>query len=284
MKFSTVLLISASAALTSATGPEYDPETNTWKCHVADAVYCAGDSLKTNIIIRCTGLVGQPGNCNNNLAGQPPMGVHSSVCYSPGLHSAACAKNCIVYGGSGNLDGDFALPAELCTPAPTQPTTYTVPEPTLSTISPTYTDKPTVTPTTTDEPEPTTTDEPEPTATTDEPEPTTTDEPEPTTTTDEPEPTTTKEPEPTLTDRPPHTDEPTVIPPTTITVTISNCATTPIPPAPTNGTTTAHPTGGNTNTPIGPSSTILPPIPGAGVTNEASFGMLVLAAAVALAV
>ncbi|OBT86081.1 hypothetical protein VE02_05722 [Pseudogymnoascus sp. 03VT05] len=281
MKLSTAFLISASAALASATGPDYNPETGKWTCHVPDAVYCAGDSLKTNIIIRCTGLVGQPGNCNDNLAGEPPVGVQPSLCYAPELHSAACVKNCIVYGGSGNLDGTFPLPTDVCTPTP-EPTTVT------------HTSKPT-TATTTKEPEPTTvthTREPEPTTVTDTAEPTstTTKEPEPTTVTHTKEPTTTIE-----TTEPPHTDEPTVVPPTTITVTISECPTTPIPPATittvtyTNGT--AQPTGGNgggggknTNTPVGPTSTITPPIPNDGVANAASLGMVVLAAAVAFAV
>ena len=114
--------------------------------------------------------------------------------------------------------------------------------------------------------------------------------PEPTTTTTEPEPTTTA--------------EPTVVPPTTITITISSCGTTPIPPVTietitkgtgtippatietiTNGTGTAGPTGGGgqTNTPVGPSSTLVP-IPGAAVANKASFGMAILAAVVAFAV
>ncbi|OBT80660.1 hypothetical protein VF21_00302 [Pseudogymnoascus sp. 05NY08] len=280
MKLSTALLISASAALASATGPVYDPATGKWTCHVPNAVYCAGDSLKTNIIIRCTGLVGQPGNCNDNLAGEPPVGVQPSLCYAPELHSAACVKNCIVYGGSGNLNGTFPLPTDVCTPTPESTTVTHTSEPTS---------------TTTKEPEPTTattTKEPEPTTVTDTKEPTatTTTEPEPTTVTHTKEPTTTIKPT-----EPPHTNEPTVVPPTTITITISECATTPIPPATittvthTNGT--APPTGGNgggggenTNTPVSPTSTITPPIPNDGVANAASLGMVVLAAAVAFAV
>ncbi|OBT99851.1 hypothetical protein VE01_02241 [Pseudogymnoascus verrucosus] len=213
MKLSTALLISASAALTSATGPDYDPATGKWTCHVPDAVYCAGDSLKTNIIIRCTGLVGQPGNCNDNLAGEPPVGVQPTLCYAPQLHSAACVKNCIVYGGSGNLDGTFPLPKD--------PTTTTE-EPTATTI--THTAEPT---------------------------------------------------EP--------TDE------ATVTVTIFTCDNvTPLPPSTvvthTNGTGIVHPTGGDTNTPVGPTSTNIPPIPNAGGANSASLGMVVLAAAFAFMV
>ncbi|KFY31618.1 hypothetical protein V494_07933, partial [Pseudogymnoascus sp. VKM F-4513 (FW-928)] len=139
MKFSTAVLIGASAALTSATGPDYDPTTGKWTCHVPDAVYCAGDSLQTNIIIRCTGLVGQPGNCNDNLAGEPPQGVQPTLCYAPELHKAACVKDCIVYGGSGNLEGTFPLPADVCTPAETttsaEPTSTTTAEPTDTTTA-----------------------------------------------------------------------------------------------------------------------------------------------------
>ncbi|KFY67464.1 hypothetical protein V496_01562, partial [Pseudogymnoascus sp. VKM F-4515 (FW-2607)] len=186
MKFSTAIIISASAALTSATGPDYNPDTGKWTCHVPDAVYCAGDSLKTNIIIRCTGLVGQPGNCNDNLAGEPPVGVQPSLCYAPELHSAACAKNCIVYGGSGNLEGTFPLPSDVCTPT-VPPTTTSEPEPT-STSEPPHTDEPTSTS------EPPHTDKP-----------TSTEEPPHTD-----KPTSTSEPphtdKPTSTEEPPHTD------------------------------------------------------------------------------
>lgn len=46
-----------------------DPDTNTIVCPAPvgsfPLSYCAGDSLKTNIIIRCNGLRGQPGNCND---------------------------------------------------------------------------------------------------------------------------------------------------------------------------------------------------------------------------
>ncbi|KFY75391.1 hypothetical protein V499_04623 [Pseudogymnoascus sp. VKM F-103] len=286
MKLSTALLISASAALTSATGPDYDPATGKWTCHVPDAVYCAGDSLKTNIIIRCTGLVGQPGNCNDNLAGEPPVGVQPTLCYAPQLHSAACVKNCIVYGGSGNLDGTFPLPEDVCTPTP-EPTATTV----TDTAEPTTTDEPTAT-TVTDTAEPTTTDEPTATTVTDTAEPTTTtDEPTATTITHTREPTTTTD-EPTATTIT-HTAEPTE--PTdeaTVTVTIFTCdnvpVTTPLPPSTvvthTNGTSIVHPTGGDTNTPVGPTSTNIPPIPNAGGANSASLGMVVLAAAFAFMV
>lgn len=36
-------------------------------CSQSDARYCAGDSLATNIIIRCSGTTGQPGNCNDKF-------------------------------------------------------------------------------------------------------------------------------------------------------------------------------------------------------------------------
>ncbi|KAF3932589.1 hypothetical protein ABW20_dc0107604 [Dactylellina cionopaga] len=72
--------------------------------------FCAGDSLQTNIIIRCTGTKGQPGNCNDNLAGIPPVGVKSfAPCYqtSNTTGDAACSFNGIAYPDSGN---SFPIP------------------------------------------------------------------------------------------------------------------------------------------------------------------------------
>jgi len=75
--------------------------------------------LTTNIIIRCIGTVGQPGNCNDNLDGEPPFGLNFAPCWQPSATSgmAACSKNCVVYGGSGNYNGTFTLPD--CTPTTT---------------------------------------------------------------------------------------------------------------------------------------------------------------------
>jgi hypothetical protein len=117
MKSFTTLVLIASAALTTAQVTS-NPD-GTFTCAIPNAAYCAGDSLTTNIIIRCIGTVGQPGNCDDNLDGEPPFGLSSSPCWQPSATSgqAACSKNCIVYGGSGNFNGTFTLPN--CTPSTT---------------------------------------------------------------------------------------------------------------------------------------------------------------------
>lgn len=128
MKSFTTLILAASAALTTAQVTYNDDGTFT--CAIADAAYCAGTSLQTNIIIRCTGHVGQPGNCNDNLAGEFPQGVSFSPCWQPSATSgqAACSKNCVVYGGSGNYNGTFTLPdcVPIATPSTSSGATLTV--------------------------------------------------------------------------------------------------------------------------------------------------------------
>jgi len=60
--------------------------------------YCAGDSLKTNIIVRCVDGCAQPGNCNDNLAGVPPVSVKSNAqCYqdSPTAGNGQCTFDCV---------------------------------------------------------------------------------------------------------------------------------------------------------------------------------------------
>lgn len=52
----------ASAAVASA---QVKYEDGKFVCETPDATYCAGDSLGTDMIIRCTGKVGQPGRCTN---------------------------------------------------------------------------------------------------------------------------------------------------------------------------------------------------------------------------
>jgi hypothetical protein len=120
---SIIALTLASAGLTSAQ-VTYGPE-GTFTCTKPGAAYCAGDSLGTDIIIRCNGTVGQPGRCGNNLAGQPPLGSGGALCYqsSPEAGDAACEKNCVVYAPSST----FTLPASLCKP------TYTATSQSLST-------------------------------------------------------------------------------------------------------------------------------------------------------
>ncbi|KAF3928619.1 hypothetical protein AA313_de0204959 [Arthrobotrys entomopaga] len=108
MKF-TIVALAAAAATASA---ELVFDNGTFKC-LGDAAgknFCAGDSLQTNIIIRCTGETGQPGNCNDNLAGVPPVGVKTfAPCYqtSNTTGDAACSFNGIAYPDSGN---SFPIP------------------------------------------------------------------------------------------------------------------------------------------------------------------------------
>ncbi|KAM7201485.1 hypothetical protein V8F33_003309 [Rhypophila sp. PSN 637] len=140
--------MAASAALVSATevdtgGVTINPD-GSYTCAKANAAYCAGDSLKTDIIIRCYGTRGQPGRCSDNLAGQPPVGLSTALCHQTSNveGDAACEKNCVVYGGSGNGKGTFTLPAEICTPTYTATSSSkatSTPVPTsTSTSSPSY--------------------------------------------------------------------------------------------------------------------------------------------------
>ncbi|CAL3968570.1 unnamed protein product, partial [Diplocarpon coronariae] len=60
-----------------------DPTSGKFVCPAENpnGAFCAGDSLSTNIIIRCQDGVGQPGNCNDNLAGYFPYGVQFAPCW-----------------------------------------------------------------------------------------------------------------------------------------------------------------------------------------------------------
>lgn len=59
---SIISAVLASAAVASAQATFQDGK---YVCEKEDAVYCAGDSMGTDIIIRCNGKVGQPGRCSN---------------------------------------------------------------------------------------------------------------------------------------------------------------------------------------------------------------------------
>lgn len=87
-------------------------DNGTISCPATGSAFCAGDSLSTNIIVRCPtpGGQGQPGNCNDNLAGVPPVGVKLfAPCYqtSPTAGDAACSYNGIAYPDSG---ASYAIP------------------------------------------------------------------------------------------------------------------------------------------------------------------------------
>ncbi|KAJ4306165.1 hypothetical protein N0V88_000961 [Collariella sp. IMI 366227] len=116
MKTTSILgAVLASAAAASA---QVKYENGKYTCEKANVAYCAGDSLGTDIIIRCNAdKVGQPGRCSD-----------PALCWqsSPTAGDAACAKNCVVYAG----DKIFTLPIEVC--KPTYTATSTLPSSTAS--------------------------------------------------------------------------------------------------------------------------------------------------------
>ncbi|MCJ1370665.1 hypothetical protein MMC20_001878 [Loxospora ochrophaea] len=71
---------------------------------------CASDSLTSNIIIRCSNGTGYAGNCNDELAGLPPIGVKlSALCVSSLLsHSSSLSLIPNLGYESGNMTGDAA--------------------------------------------------------------------------------------------------------------------------------------------------------------------------------
>ncbi|KAF3906888.1 hypothetical protein ABW21_db0209128 [Orbilia brochopaga] len=111
MKFTTFALVAASAVSAQVT---FNSGDNTFSCLGAAAGknFCAGNSLSSNIIIRCTGEKGQPGNCNDNLAGIPPVGVKSAaLCWQTSDTSgdANCSFNGTVYPDNGSAP--FPIPS-----------------------------------------------------------------------------------------------------------------------------------------------------------------------------
>ena len=59
-----------------------------------NGAFCADTSLSSNIIIRCSDGVGQPGNCVDNLSGTAPVQVFDASCWQTTETSgdAVCAK------------------------------------------------------------------------------------------------------------------------------------------------------------------------------------------------
>merc|ERR1712070_52005 len=111
MKYTAIVAATGLTALATAqeSGYTYNENNSTFTCSVPNGAFCAGEN--TNII-RCTDGVGQPGNCNDNLAGYPPEGVNPTLCVSCGLGQgiAACSKDGIVYGASGAGFGNITFP------------------------------------------------------------------------------------------------------------------------------------------------------------------------------
>lgn len=137
---SIISLTVASAVL--ATAQVTLNADGTYTCDKPNVAYCGGNSLSTDIIIRCNSTgAGQPGRCSNNLVGYPPVGASPALCYetSPLAGDAACEKNCVVYAPSSS----FTLPSSLCTPTYTATSstssTSSTTSPTSSTTSPTST-------------------------------------------------------------------------------------------------------------------------------------------------
>jgi len=129
---SIISITVASAALATAQ-VTYNPD-GTYTCDKPNVAYCAGDSLGTDIIIRCNSTsAGQPGRCSNNVAGYPPLGASPALCYqsSPTAGDAACEKNCVVYAASSS----FTLPSSLCTPTYTASSSTTSPTSTTTTTT-----------------------------------------------------------------------------------------------------------------------------------------------------
>jgi len=99
----TVVLALVSSALAGFVSNSTCPNTGvSVHCPKDGFNTCAGDSLSTNIIIRCAdsanGVCPQPGNCNDNLAGVPPVGVKTDAkCWqeSPTAGNAQCVFNCV---------------------------------------------------------------------------------------------------------------------------------------------------------------------------------------------
>ncbi|KAL2757900.1 hypothetical protein ACRALDRAFT_2040230 [Sodiomyces alcalophilus JCM 7366] len=115
MKIGAVLLF-AWSALTAAQ-VTYNNNTGEYVCDRPNANYCGGNSLETDIIIRCNNASqGQPGRCAESLVGYQPPGGSPAVCYqtSPSGGDAACAQNCTVFPEDGR--NQFTLPPDQCTP------------------------------------------------------------------------------------------------------------------------------------------------------------------------
>jgi len=64
MKNSAIALV-ASAALAYGQGYTFDEATGKYTCSKPNVAFCVGDSMQTDIILRCMGTVGQPGRCGD---------------------------------------------------------------------------------------------------------------------------------------------------------------------------------------------------------------------------
>ncbi|KAF2771925.1 hypothetical protein EJ03DRAFT_381058 [Teratosphaeria nubilosa] len=98
----TTAIATTFASLSLAQSGYTITSNGTITCDMPNAAYCTGTG--SNIIIRCdANRVGQAGNCNDNLAGEPGDDSSATCWSSCGALSglAACAKNGTVYPDSG---------------------------------------------------------------------------------------------------------------------------------------------------------------------------------------
>jgi len=104
---SSTILLSLVASVLSAS----NCTSNVYNCPATGSFnVCSSDSLKGPIIIRCVNGCPQPGNCDDNLAGVPPVGVKTSaLCYqdSPTAGNAQCTFDCVAVT---KLDGSSFYP------------------------------------------------------------------------------------------------------------------------------------------------------------------------------
>ncbi len=91
-----------------------------FNCPIPNAAYCDGDSLNTHFIIRCRGVIGHVENCDQSLYRKFPEGISLSPCFQTSAYSgdAACTKNCVIYGSSGNYNGSSSVLSD-CVPGAT---------------------------------------------------------------------------------------------------------------------------------------------------------------------
>ncbi|KAI9747316.1 MAG: hypothetical protein M1815_004316 [Lichina confinis] len=83
-----------------------DSATGRFNCSSSSGNFCAGDSLQTNCVFRCGSGYGTLGNCNDTLAGRPPIRVKSfASCKgyqtSPTAGDAVCKYDCVISDNNG---------------------------------------------------------------------------------------------------------------------------------------------------------------------------------------
>ncbi len=81
----SILLAATAAALVGAQAT-YNNVTGKFDCAQPNVAYCAGDSLKTDIIIRCdANKIGQPGRCSD--VGMPSLSLSLRTALTSAIES-----------------------------------------------------------------------------------------------------------------------------------------------------------------------------------------------------